>query len=106
MAKKKRHSRQRPTTKGRRQIVVHVSNPKVADGVARVLRKLGYKVKRAFGKKNPEDMVGKAQRCPTCKERRVDWLEARDDDRVRCLNCGTLYNAFRKRKMGRRRKRK
>jgi hypothetical protein len=29
--------------------------------------------------------------CPTCGERRQDWLSCGDDDSIRCETCGCIY---------------
>ena len=29
--------------------------------------------------------------CPSCGERRQDWLSCRDDDSIQCETCGCVY---------------
>ena len=38
-----------------------------------------------------DNLVAAGDACPACGEREVDLLVWFDDDRVRCMNCGTEY---------------
>jgi formylmethanofuran dehydrogenase subunit E len=38
-----------------------------------------------------EDEVSERDACPKCGERNVDNLVWQDDGKVKCTNCGTLY---------------
>ena len=38
-----------------------------------------------------DNLVAAADACPACGEREMDLLVWFDDDRVRCMNCGTEY---------------
>ena len=37
------------------------------------------------------DLVREEWRCPSCGERRMDWLPIQDDESVRCGTCGLQY---------------
>ncbi len=37
------------------------------------------------------DQVDERHGCPRCGERRTDYLEWQDDERVKCQTCGHIY---------------
>jgi rubredoxin len=37
------------------------------------------------------NQVAEHHACPQCGERRTDFLEWLDDDRVKCQTCNTIY---------------
>ena len=42
-----------------------------------------------------EDLVPRQDRCPSCHERRVDYLVWIDDENVQCGSCDRLYQPAR-----------
>jgi len=43
------------------------------------------------GRDTDEGLVSCGWACPTCGERRQDWLSCGDDDSIRCETCGCIY---------------
>jgi len=37
------------------------------------------------------DRVDESQACPSCHERRMDYIMIADNDTLRCQHCGTTY---------------